>query len=72
MDIKDYADSMKERHKILTQSLLYSIQRKKALPPFTFEYLKAAYTTVGQPKWETLNSEMNESNKNLLDYLQTP
>ena len=40
LDIEDYTDSMKELHKILTQSLLYSVQRKKTLPPFTVEYLK--------------------------------
>ena len=40
LDIEDYTDSMKKLHKILTQSLLYSVQRKKALPPFTVEYLK--------------------------------
>ena len=40
LDIKDYTDSMKAMHKILTQSLLYSVQRKKGLPPFTVEFLK--------------------------------
>ena len=40
LDIEDYTDAMKELHKILTQSLLYSVQRKKTLPPFTVEYLK--------------------------------
>ena len=40
LDIKEYTDSMKALHKILTQSLLYSVQRKKGLPPFTVEFLK--------------------------------
>ena len=40
LDIKDYTDSMKAMHKILTQSFLYSVQRKKGLPPFTVEFLK--------------------------------
>lgn len=40
MDIKEYTDSMKALHKILIESLLYSVQRKKGLPPFTVEFLK--------------------------------
>ncbi|WP_276894680.1 hypothetical protein [Frischella perrara] len=40
MDIKEYTDSMKAMHKILIESLLYSVQRKKGLPPFTVEFLK--------------------------------
>ena len=40
LDIKEYTDSMKALHKILIESLLYSVQRKKGLPPFTVEFLK--------------------------------
>ena len=40
LDIKEYTDSMKALHKILIESLLYSVQRKKGLPPFTIEFLK--------------------------------
>ena len=40
LDIKEYTDSMKAMHKILIESLLYSVQRKKGLPPFTVEFLK--------------------------------
>ena len=40
LDIKEYTDSMKAMHKILIESLLYSVQRKKGLPPFTIEFLK--------------------------------
>ena len=40
LDIKEYTDSMKVMHKILIESLLYSVQRKKGLPPFTVEFLK--------------------------------
>ena len=40
LDIKEYTDSMKALHKILTQSLLYSAEQKQTPPPFISEYFK--------------------------------
>ena len=40
LDLEDYTPVMSALHRILTQSTLYSTQRKKPLPPFTYEYLK--------------------------------
>jgi hypothetical protein len=40
LDLADYIPTMTALHRILTQTYLYSTQRKKPLPPFTHKYLK--------------------------------
>ena len=75
---KQYHIDQKKYAKIEVESFNGIIEKPQlfsALSRFLIHYESEWYSEIDadgkMPKWETLNSEMNESNKNLLDYLQT-
>lgn len=75
---KQFSTEQKKYAKIDTQSfngLVIKPHLSSALTRLLIHYESEWYSEINaegkMPKWEALNSEMNECNKKLLDYLQT-